>query len=176
MRGFRSQILSNLKSKLETIAQTFNDFYYLVDLAHDTLYQRETTAKDIGELQRRTRSPSRTRSKSIGKQIRSCSTLHCHLTSLTDEERVLFETRQSPIKGLRLHASAVSLSLGRSHVVSQRSFLPSFFVIWSLSRLERTSKRSRILDFFRGRGRPAERAETNGDPSHVSFIDKTSMK
>jgi hypothetical protein len=39
------KILSNLKSKLETISQTFNDFYYLVDLAHDTLYQRENTAK-----------------------------------------------------------------------------------------------------------------------------------
>jgi hypothetical protein len=39
------KILSNLKSKLETISQTFNDFNYLVDLAHDTLYQRENTAK-----------------------------------------------------------------------------------------------------------------------------------
>jgi hypothetical protein len=39
------KILSNLKSKLETISQTFNDFNYLVDLAHDTLYQRENAFK-----------------------------------------------------------------------------------------------------------------------------------
>ena len=42
---FCLQILSNLKSKLETIAQTFNDFNYLVDLAHETLYQRETIVR-----------------------------------------------------------------------------------------------------------------------------------
>ena len=45
--------------------------------------------------------------------------------------------------------------------------------------LERTSKRSRIMDFFRGRGRPAERPENDEharDQSHISFIDKTSMK
>ena len=58
------QILSNLKSKLETISQTFNDFNYLVELAHDTLYQRENTAKEFDERERRARSPSRTRSKS----------------------------------------------------------------------------------------------------------------
>jgi hypothetical protein len=39
------KILSNLKSKLQTIFQTFTDLNYLVDLAHDTLYQRENTAK-----------------------------------------------------------------------------------------------------------------------------------
>ncbi|UJR16017.1 hypothetical protein I4U23_002931 [Adineta vaga] len=122
------QILSNLKSKLETISQTFNDFNYLVELAHDTLYQRESTAKEFDEMQRRARSPSRTRSKSIDPD--------------KDEERVFIETRQSPIK-------------------------------------ERSSKRSRILDFFRGRGRPTERADANfngRDQSHLSFIDKTSMK
>jgi hypothetical protein len=42
---FKLKILSNLKSKLESISQTFNDFNYLVELAHDTLYQREHTAK-----------------------------------------------------------------------------------------------------------------------------------
>ncbi|CAF4446899.1 unnamed protein product, partial [Adineta steineri] len=80
------QILSNLKSKLETISQTFNDFNYLVELAHDTLYQRENTAKEFDEMQRRARSPSRTRSKSIEPD-----------KVFTDEERVFFETRQSPI-------------------------------------------------------------------------------
>ncbi|CAF3663299.1 unnamed protein product [Adineta steineri] len=108
------QILSNLKSKLETISQTFNDFNYLVELAHDTLYQRENTAKEFDEMQRRARSPSRTRSKSI-----------------------------EPDK------------------------------------VERSSRRSRILDFFRGRGRPSEQVDHNSnghDQSHLSFIDKTSMK
>ncbi|CAF1069854.1 unnamed protein product [Adineta ricciae] len=107
------QILSNLKSKLETISQTFNDFNHLVELAHDTLYHRENTAKEFDEMQRRVRSPSRTRSKSI-----------------------------DPDK-------------------------------------ERSSKRSRILDFFRSRGRPSERSDSNfngRDQSHLSFIDKTSMK
>ncbi len=45
--------------------------------------------------------------------------------------------------------------------------------------LDRSSKRSRILDFFRGRGRPSDRTDNNSnghDPSHISFIDKTSMK
>jgi hypothetical protein len=42
---FILKILSNLKSKLETISQTFNDFNYLIQLAHETLYQRENIAK-----------------------------------------------------------------------------------------------------------------------------------
>ncbi|CAF0844658.1 unnamed protein product [Rotaria sp. Silwood1] len=107
------QILSNLKSKLESISQTFNDFNYLIELAHNTLYQRENTAKEFDEMQRRARSPSRTRSKSID----------------TDKER--------------------------------------------------SSKRSRILDFFRGRVRPSDQTDKNSNvhnQSHISFIDKTSMK
>lgn len=106
------QILSNLKSKLETIAQTFNDFNYLVELAHETLYQRESIVRDSDEVQRRARSPSGNRSKSIDPQK------------------------------------------------------------------ERTSKRSRILNFFRGRTRPSEQVETNNDREldHLSFIDKTTMK
>jgi hypothetical protein len=42
---FYLKILSNLKSKLETISQTFNDFNSLVQLAHEALYQRENTVK-----------------------------------------------------------------------------------------------------------------------------------
>jgi hypothetical protein len=42
--------------------------------------------------------------------------------------------------------------------------------------LDRSSKRSRFLDFFRGRGRPSENDSNGRDPSHMSFIDKTSMK
>ncbi|CAM4917867.1 unnamed protein product, partial [Rotaria socialis] len=122
------QILSNLKSKLETISQTFNDFNNLIELAHDTLYQRENTAREFDETQKRTCTPSRTRSKS---------------TELDkDEERVFFETRRTPIK-------------------------------------ERSSKRSRILDFFRGRGRPAIPADKNSNDNqqfHISFIDQTSLK
>ncbi|CAF2092494.1 unnamed protein product [Rotaria magnacalcarata] len=122
------QILSNLKSKLEVVSQTFNDFNYLVQLAHETLYQKEKAAKDLDEIQKRTRSPTRTRSKSAdpGK----------------DEERVIFEIQQIPIK-------------------------------------ERVTKRSRILDFFRGRSRASERTDSNvkeRDHSHVTLIDKTSMK
>ncbi|CAF1111726.1 unnamed protein product [Rotaria sordida] len=109
------QILSNLKSKLETISQTFNDFNYLVQLAHDTLYQREKTSKEFNEIQKRTRSPSRIRSKSADP--------------------------------------------GKDH----------------------TPKRSRILDFFRGRGRAraSERTDVNikeRDHSQVTLIDRTSMK
>ncbi|CAF2691561.1 unnamed protein product [Rotaria sp. Silwood2] len=107
------QILSNLKSKLETISQTFNDFNYLVQLAHEALYQREKTSKEFDEIQKRARSPSRIRSKSA-----------------------------DPGK-------------------------------------ERISKRSRILDFFRGRSRASERTDTNTkerNHSHVTLIDKTSMK
>ncbi|CAM4953009.1 unnamed protein product [Rotaria socialis] len=48
------QILSNLKSKLETISQTFNDFNNLIELAHGTLYQRENTAREFDETQKRT--------------------------------------------------------------------------------------------------------------------------
>ncbi|CAF0915175.1 unnamed protein product [Rotaria sp. Silwood1] len=122
------QILSNLKSKLETISQTFNDFNYLVQLAHETLYQREKTSKEFDEIQKRARSPLRLRSKSAdpGK----------------DEEQVFFEIQQIPMK-------------------------------------ERISKRSRILDFFRGRSRASERTATNikeRDHSQVTLIDKTSMK
>ncbi|CAF4498014.1 unnamed protein product [Rotaria socialis] len=122
------QILSNLKSKLEVVSQTFNDFNYLVELAHETLYQKEKAAKDLDGIQKRARSPSRTRSKSAdpGK----------------DEERVIFEIQQIPIK-------------------------------------ERVTKRSRILDFFRGRSRASERTDSNvkeRDHSHVTLIDKTSMK
>ncbi|CAF2029502.1 unnamed protein product [Rotaria magnacalcarata] len=107
------QILSNLKSKLEVVSQTFNDFNYLVQLAHETLYQKEKAAKDLDEIQKRTRSPTRTRSKSA-----------------------------DPGK-------------------------------------ERVTKRSRILDFFRGRSRASERTDSNvkeRDHSHVTLIDKTSMK
>ncbi|CAM2726610.1 unnamed protein product [Rotaria socialis] len=74
------QILSNLKSKLETISQTFNDFNNLIELAHDK---------------------------------------------------------------------------------------------------ERSSKRSRILDFFRGRGRPVIPADKNSNDNqqfHISFINQTSLK
>ncbi|CAF4129531.1 unnamed protein product, partial [Rotaria magnacalcarata] len=45
--------------------------------------------------------------------------------------------------------------------------------------VERSSKRSRILDFFRGRGRPAMPTDKNSNdhqPSYISFIDKTSLK
>jgi hypothetical protein len=45
--------------------------------------------------------------------------------------------------------------------------------------LERSSKRSRILDFFRGRGRATDQIDNNQNgrgSSHLSFIDKTSMK
>ncbi|CAF3564829.1 unnamed protein product [Rotaria socialis] len=107
------QILSNLKSKLEVVSQTFNDFNYLVELAHETLYQKEKAAKDLDGIQKRARSPSRTRSKSA-----------------------------DPGK-------------------------------------ERVTKRSRILDFFRGRSRASERTDSNvkeRDHSHVTLIDKTSMK
>ncbi|CAF4591156.1 unnamed protein product [Rotaria socialis] len=122
------QILSNLKSKLETISQTFNDFNNLIELAHGTLYQRENTAREFDETQKRTCTSSRTRSKS---------------TELDeDEERVFFETRRTPIK-------------------------------------ERSSKRSRILDFFRGRGRPVIPADKNSNDNqqfHISFINQTSLK
>ncbi|CAF0775029.1 unnamed protein product [Rotaria sordida] len=122
------QILSNLKSKLETTSQTFNDFDYLIELAHDTLYQRENSAKEFDEMQRRARSPSGSQSKSIEPD--------------KDEERVFLEIQQSPIK-------------------------------------ERSSKRSRILDFFRGRVRPSDQTDKNSNVQnqpHTSFIDKTSMK
>ena len=77
------KILSNLKSKLEAVSQTFNDFNYLIGLAHDALYQRENTAKvcnyrtrkfsfekiyfskEFNDMQRRTRSSSQIRTKSI---------------------------------------------------------------------------------------------------------------
>jgi hypothetical protein len=46
--------------------------------------------------------------------------------------------------------------------------------------LERTSKRNRILDFFRGRSRASDRADNDNikdrDHSQVTLIDKTSMK
>jgi len=46
--------------------------------------------------------------------------------------------------------------------------------------LERTSKRNRILDFFRGRSRAADRTDNHNikdrDHSQVTLIDKTSMK
>jgi hypothetical protein len=45
--------------------------------------------------------------------------------------------------------------------------------------LERPSKRSRIMDFFRGRSRATERNDDNAkerNQSHVTFIDRTSMK
>jgi hypothetical protein len=46
--------------------------------------------------------------------------------------------------------------------------------------LERTSKRNRILDFFRGRSRASDRADNHNikdrDHSQVTLIDKTSMK
>lgn len=45
--------------------------------------------------------------------------------------------------------------------------------------LGRTSKRSRILDFFRGRGRASNRTDNHPkdrDHSQVILIDKTSMK
>ncbi|CAM4978574.1 unnamed protein product [Rotaria socialis] len=107
------QILSNLKSKLETISQTFNDFNNLIELAHGTLYQRENTAREFDETQKRTCTPSRTRSKS------------------TELDK------------------------------------------------ERSSKRSRILDFFRGRGRPVIPADKNSNDNqqfHISFINQTSLK
>ncbi|CAF4409620.1 unnamed protein product, partial [Adineta steineri] len=105
--------------------------------------------KEFDEMQRRARSPSRTRSKSIEPD-----------KVFTDEERVFFETRQSPIKG-SLHD--VLFLFSQVHFAA----------------LERSSKRSRILDFFRGRGRPSEQVDHNSnghDQSHLSFIDKTSMK
>jgi hypothetical protein len=45
--------------------------------------------------------------------------------------------------------------------------------------LERVSKRSRIMDFFRGRSRASERTDNNPkdrDHSQVTLVDKTSMK
>jgi len=42
---FFLKILSNLKSKLESVSQTYNDFNSLVDLAHETLYERENPSK-----------------------------------------------------------------------------------------------------------------------------------
>ncbi|CAF1145980.1 unnamed protein product [Adineta steineri] len=107
------QILSNLKSKLETISQTYNDFNNLVQLAHETLYQRENNTKESEESSRRTRSPSRTRSKSA-------------------------DPGKEPV-----------------------------------------SKRTRIMNFFRGRSRVSERVDNNikeRDYSQVTLIDKTSMK
>lgn len=45
--------------------------------------------------------------------------------------------------------------------------------------LERPTKRNRILDFFRGRGRASERNDVHSkdrNHSHVTLVDKTSMK
>jgi len=45
--------------------------------------------------------------------------------------------------------------------------------------LERLSKRSRILDFFRGRSRASDRTDNNAkdrDHSQVTLINNTSMK
>lgn len=45
--------------------------------------------------------------------------------------------------------------------------------------LERVSKRSRIMNFFRGRSRASDRTDDNikeRDHSQVTLIDKTSMK
>ncbi len=45
--------------------------------------------------------------------------------------------------------------------------------------LERTSTRSRFLDFFRGRSRAPDKTDNNAkerDHSQVTMIDKTSMK
>lgn len=42
---FLLKILSNLKSKLESVSQTYNDFNSLVDLAQETLYERENPPK-----------------------------------------------------------------------------------------------------------------------------------
>ena len=53
----------------------------------------------------------------------------------------------------------------------ENTFLPS--------NLERTSKRSRILDFFRGRSRATDRDDPNArdrNHSQVTLVDKTSMK
>ncbi|CAF1318272.1 unnamed protein product [Adineta ricciae] len=122
------QILSNLKSKLETISQTYNNFGHLVQLAQELLYQRENATKEFYETSSRTRSPSRTRSKSADPG--------------REEERVFFEVRQIP-------------------------------------RPERTSTRSRLMNFFRGRSRAAERNDTDTqdhDHSQITFIDQTSMK
>ncbi len=60
----------------------------------------------------------------------------------------------------------------------------SFFYLnrrkYFLFYLERTSKRSRILDFFRGRSRASNRNDDpnskDRDHSQVTLIDKTSMK
>ena len=49
----------------------------------------------------------------------------------------------------------------------------------NFSLLERTSTRSRLMNFFRGRSRAAERNETAAkehDHSQITFIDQTSMK
>jgi hypothetical protein len=46
----------------------------------------------------------------------------------------------------------------------------------SFLNLDRSTKRSRIMDFFRGRTRTSENDSNGRDPSHLSFIDKTSLK
>ena len=75
-----------------------------------------------------------------------------------------------------------SLSFRMSHYPTKNAFVFSPLnrsIHHCFAYLERTSKRSRIMDFFRGRGRPSERTENNDDArdqSHISFIDKTSMK
>lgn len=49
----------------------------------------------------------------------------------------------------------------------------------NFSRLERPSKRNRILDFFRGRSRALEHNDIQSkdrDRSQVTMIDKASMK
>lgn len=42
--------------------------------------------------------------------------------------------------------------------------------------LERPTKRNRILDFFRGRGRASERTDNHPKDRNHSHVDKTSMK
>jgi hypothetical protein len=92
----------------------------------------------------------------------------------TDEERVLFETRQSPIKGFfACIFFTACLNIEIEFLLYERMKTLVFVD------LERSSKRSRILDFFRGRGRASEQTDNNSNgrnPSYLSFIDKTSMK
>jgi hypothetical protein len=90
-----------------------------------------------------------------------------------EEERVFFEIQQLSIKDFAwifqinplfflLHVKFYKFEIERE-----------FFY------LERVSKRSRILDFFRGRSRASERTDNNlkdRDHSQVTLVNKTSMK
>ena len=143
----------------------------------------------MDEIHRRARSPSRTRSKSAdpgkGRSLESDRIFPTFL--FVEEERVFFEIRQSPLKGFAcsftfLLSSNPFFALSRMFsyvIVSLLIFIRTDEDIGFFSNLERTSKRSRILDFFRGRSRATDRDDGNSrdrNQSQVTLIDKTSMK